>query len=1338
MKSYLLWLDFVVAILLFSDIAANTGGIVSQFHKVYINPGVGQNNYTCLTANDESFPCKTLDFAFGHKNDSTAYILQVSNEELHLSESVTFANMSNLAFIGNHNVSIQCHEEGVGLAFINITEINFTQVTFQYCAAERNSTSRNFTTGGTLYTFLVGLYFYLGQNIRMSRVEVRDSPNAVGVVMYNVRGTNVIEESTFSNNSVHGSYVGGGGFYIEFTFCQPGDSNCTENSEVVPFKNSNYTFMNSKFENNTASNGRGFDSIYITPYKSNHQSFGRGGGLCLYLKGKAKYNTLNINNCTFKNNVAQWGSGVMLEFHDDAAGNKVYFSNCTFKRNYCNFTFDIGTGGGGMRLGHYVFNLNNSLPKQRNVIELEYCNFTSNHAMYGGGISISPASEVYIWIGKIKIRNTRFISNMAKFGSGVHISRYSFSTKGSMLSILMENVTLWNNSVDYFNLLNHQNSSYTIGAGAMYIVGVDVQFAGYFNISYNTGTGLAAAGSSLDFRDSRVTFEGNVGYMGGAVALLGTSRIIIDNFTTMTFSCNRAKALGGAMFVRYVEMDHLQTFFNCFIQHSQPFLTPDDWEANFTFINNADFNGRRPNSIHSTTTLPCSWAGGVMYTYDRNKTFCWQNWNYFRNDSKTNCSNEVTSEPGHIDPHNKDGLTYTVAIPGREFKLPILVSDDYGKDLTETTLFSSTVSNDKVEGSEYFWGGKATLQGNASNVSLSLESVGDLIWKTEVDVHLQPCPLGLQGNDCSCPRVELLYGGILTCDPQSHLVRMRNEHWIGQFKAGQYAAGLCPPGFCNNTENYFIDLPKDNNASKLEAKVCEDNRIGTLCGGCLKEYGPAVNSLSFDCVVCNSTNIASNIAKYASAIYVPLMAMTVILILFDIRLTTGPANGFILFSQMVTTTFALGAYGQIPFNKITNNTYSILQKMYSVPYGIFNLELGENLLSSFCISSKHTALTVLALDYVVASFPMLMIAFIMVCLKLKDFCFSKCFRKVRFCLRVDITPALLPAFASFLLLSFHKFSLTAFYLMSTQTLINESSEVVSVRVYYDGQRESTESNYVFLYLLPSVFVTLALFIVSVLLLSYPVLLLEKCLSKIKIFWKIYPVDKIHLFMDTFCGCYKVKMRFFAGLYFFFRLTINMAYILSDEWIVQFVVQQIACTVMGILVAIFQPYSEKFLNYVDAMMFTNLAILNTLSLYLFFNPETSYNSMALVFAIQYILTFFPLIYMIGYVAIYICKKKFLKVIRSNFKLKAVTLHSPTRNGSSNVSATGSKLLWLTQSADEELFARERKSIQRNQTWNIAKSSTSSNQSSNKGSTQSSDRTAYGTMSTAASSSTTAIQ
>jgi len=205
-----------------------------------------------------------------------------------------------------------------------------------------------------------------------------------------------------------------------------------------------------------------------------------------------------------------------------------------------------------------------------------------------------------------------------------------------------------------------------------------------------------------------------------------------------------------------------------------------------------------------------------------------------------------------------------------------------------------------------------------------------------------------------------------------------------------------------------------------------------------------------------------------------------------------------------------------------------------------------------------------------------------------------------------------------------------------QPLYNENgTKIFPKRVYFAGNYKATDTDYIFKYCLPaSVCFATFVAIPPLLLLGYPVKWLEWCLSKVECLWRIYPVDKVHILLDTFQGCYRNKMRFFAGLYFLFRLIFYVTYIVTDTYIQQFIIQQVACTVFIVLIALCQPYTKdnKIFNYVDMLMFTNLAILNALSWYLYHfaqdNPGQPLSTS--VFVIQYILVFLPLLYMIAYV------------------------------------------------------------------------------------------------------------
>ena len=152
----------------------------------------------------------------------------------------------------------------------------------------------------------------------MQSVIVKNSPSAIGVVMYDTGGTNQITDCQFYNNSVFypventaSPYGGGGGLYVEFTYCKPGSTDCGKDDVSQKITRSKYQFTRCTFKNNVAN-----DSVvnplvnYIVPSTSNHMAFGRGGGLSIFVNGDSHSNTFNVMNCTFSGNKAAWGGGL--------------------------------------------------------------------------------------------------------------------------------------------------------------------------------------------------------------------------------------------------------------------------------------------------------------------------------------------------------------------------------------------------------------------------------------------------------------------------------------------------------------------------------------------------------------------------------------------------------------------------------------------------------------------------------------------------------------------------------------------------------------------------------------------------------------------------------------------------------------------------------------------------------------------------------------------------------------------------------------------------------------------------------------------------------------------
>ena len=1219
-------------------------------HVINIDSEKGNNTQECI---DGIVPCMNLSFAFQreYRRNSTQYVLLPGTHYLDNSTyNSPFTNLADFAIVGNGSDSvIECNAPNSSLAFVAVSNVYLERVTFSHCAGLRNSTSRNFTFASTsnftMQKTQAALYFYLCSNVSMNLVTVTNSRNATGVIMYNTVGSNTIVESTFSYNTVEVSslYPGGGGFYVEYTYCAPGDETCTnEESNTTSNHNASYFFSNCTFAHNEADSiDSSNHSTYILPLGRNHIAFGRGGGLSIFFNGHAFGNQVNINDCHFVNNTALWGGGLFVEFHDSAGDNHVTVSNSALLENKCSSTSESGTGGGGMRIGHYVYG--EAVGHTGNSIVLTDCHFCNNSALNGGALSVSPTLQdtVSNQLAFINISFSHFEYNTARLGAAVHIAKFALIVKGYMLRINFAGCYFINNSMRYTKI----DSPYQAGVGSVYVNGIFISFRENVSFTGNSGSALAVVGTSVDFMNCSALFELNRGSKGGGIALLGTSAILINESTAMVFLNNTADIQGGAIYNKYIERENFATYANCFIRHYDPTLQANDWGANFVFIGNRDSNGK--NAIYSTSILPCTWAGGsINIAGGTHEIFCWTDWN-------NDCTEELSSEAGNINYTNpNDKLLKT--FPGQPFYLPLVIKDDLNHNVSTQTVFVAT-SNDtavaEIEPSFTYVSGEtlAVTGMEDKNFTLELDSAGDRVWHVQFTVELQRCPPGFMANNtnststCVCsPNIYL--ESPVDCDFKSFKANLSNGYWMGVVPDySKPVVARCPPSFCyiNTNQSSFL-LPQS--IDELDALICgRIHRTGILCGRCGDGYGIAVNSETFDCVPCNDTNTAVNATYYVLSLYLPLTILFAVIILFKIRLTTGPANAFIIYSQVVSSTFSLDAERQIPLNTITNNSTDLLMA-YTLPYGIFNLEFIENIISPFCLGTHLNTLDVIALNYVVALFPLLMIIIIVLIMKLKG-CFTDLLLKLtrhrtaripsRLQRRWRIGDSLVHAFAAFLLLSYNKFCLISSFLVIYQSFYDENGNKIGPdRVYFAGNYRTTDQEYILKYSLPAgiVFATFVA-IPPLLLLEYPVKWLEWCISKVECLWRLYPVDKVHILLDTFQGCYRNKMRFFAGLYFLFRLILYVAYILTETWTQQFI-QQVACTIFIVLIALCQPYTEenRIFNYVDMLMFTNLAIVNALSWYLYnfaqANPGEPLPTLA--FVIQYVLVFLPLLYMIAYV------------------------------------------------------------------------------------------------------------
>ena len=1346
-------------------------------HTIAIDPDVGKDGEKCIS--NSSKPCQTLAWAFSpqYRRNSTVYLLSEGHHILDRSTD-SFEGMSDLAFVGaSSNVVIHCTADNSGLAFREVSEVCFESLTFFNCSALRYSTStkhKRATNCYEMYQTRVALYFYLCSNVSMVRVNVSHSPDATGVIMYNTNGVNYFQNSTFEYNQLsarEATVPAGGGFYVEFTYCIPTSGDCIckyDNFSDIPAEiarhnsNATYSFEKCEFKNNIAKSvgqkSSQNSSNYIIPYKQSHMAFGRGGGLSIMFKGNASGNRFIVSDCIFRDNRAIWGGGLLVSFMGISLDNALLVTDSSFLNNKCippHKESGHGTGGGGMRIGHNILQTLN-LRSPGNRVTLNRSHFDGNHALSGGGVSVSPALQLYskyLQLITVNITLSTFTHNTARIGFAIEVTLFPIFVRGGVPRVY----------ISYCNFTTNRNSllsegtdilSTETGVGAVYSNGVILHFIGNVRFEKNHGSALAVVRKRVSFENCSAEFVGNSGRVGGAINLLGVSYLLVNDKTVMKFVNNSAEVYGGAINNKYIERENVVTNPNCFVRHIDPFHKPNKWGTKFFFEDNHGGLFHK-DTIHTTSILPCAWPGWGG-AGNASSILCGRNWVYLRHNRATNCDSEIRTGAGSIDytplnvgnvsecstaslstrSHSQHSSLSQVesqvieAVPGKPFELPLLVRDDLCHNISTTTVFAARVVDSEVSQVDprfvYTSGGYLQLNGVSDNmVELHLDTINDRTWHVELHVRLLPCPPGFvlsndtPRKDSTCVCNSQNYQKRLRCEQSDFHAFLRNGYWIGTTPEsnGSLVVSLCLPGYCTTNDSAdYVMLPDELDS---QDKVCV-NRVGVLCGQCVPEYGPAVNRRDFRCVLCNATNIAAHATYYVLSVYLPLFILFTGIIVFNVRLTTGPANAFILYSQIIASTFDLTGDNHIPLNVITSSTSALLAA-YRIPYGVFNLDFLENFVKPLCLGSGLNSLDALQLDYIVAMFPLLMILLVLLVLSFKSRCgIGRLFHMQRHQALHDYTSvpnhsptegqpsrrlktrkclcrwfrdwqageSLLHAFSAFLLLSYTKFALTSSYIVNLHPILSaDGSQVGPRRAYYAGYFTEHDPLYLLRYYIPSCLVIVIISILPIMLLGYPIIWLEKCLYKVEWLWRWYPVTKIHIFMDTFQGCYRDDRRFFAAVYFLFRLTINVGYILTDTWLQQFVVQQIACTVFIVIFVLCWPYREEkwIFNYVDFLMLTNLAIVNALSLYLFAFSQTNH-SLPLptsAFVFQYILVFLPLMYMLLYVVWCVLKPtqkekiaKFVTKMCGNVKQKtrqrgilrqtstpssnAVTVDTPTSN------------------------------------------------------------------------------
>ena len=421
--------------------------------------------------------------------------------------------------------------------------------------------------------------------------------------------------------------------------------------------------------------------------------------------------------------------------------------------------------------------------------------------------------------------------------------------------------------------------------------------------------------------------------------------------------------------------------------------------------------------------------------------------------------------------------------------------------------------------------------------------------------------------------------------------------------AGATEYGDCPYiAHYSNTTNvknvFYNQLP--SNVSLVNEFMCGPlNREGPLCEKCKDGYGIALYSYTLKCSKCWGHGYGW-VLYYFLELF-PITVMYFLVVIFHIRATASPLSALVFMSQIVVYTVRLN----VPFhmyieNEVTGFSYVAL-KVLLILCGIWSLDFFRSVIPPFCVSSNIKTVHALALEYLVAFYPIFLILLTYVCIKLHDNNFRlvvwvwKPFHRhfVYLRRRWDSTASIINAFTTFLLLSFSKILFVSFTLLHYFHIYLNQYLPEKCVLYYDPTVECNTQEFItFMVIGLSV---LAIFIgfPTSLLILYPTRLFRRFISCCGFRrW-----HALHMFVESFQGQYKDgtngthDFRMASASFLILRILI-LALFLNHNRLPSHTseLQGVLFVCASSFHAITRPYKLNFMNNVDIVILFLLEIL----------------------------------------------------------------------------------------------------------------------------------------------------
>ncbi len=821
--------------------------------------------------------CRTLDFVFnggsGMKNNT---LVNIYPGTYHLRNNTNFKYVSNIALVGL-NVSnrpvIYCLGSDVGISFERSENLRLHGLELRNCQVNRNS------------SLVSALHFIYSKNINISAARfVNNQGKAIS--MWDIGGKIEMRSVVFENNtSIHS----GGGVYIEFTKCGALDSvGCSTQPEQQNYiHNNSFIFTNCQFYSNNY-DLKFFQHGRILPDFIDSK-FTKGGGLTVFLWGNASSNAFHIYNCKFRNNLASWGGGMNIDMHDKTNNNIFLLDNKTdFINNSASYA------GGAVNVGLLFYNRYSF--RKFNKITFNNSTFLWNKAIWGGAVSVRGTTRLLKHpenqeIKSLFFKRCTFLQNYATVGSafGLSTDNLNLNPVGTGISygIVFDYCWISNNEIIW------TEDDRVIGQGALYAE-ESMMFFRETHFYTNDGTAVVLDSSSFSV-SGNVTFQGNTGLKGGAMALYGNSWVLLRNGSTLVFKRNQALEKGGAIYVHSPGPSRLAfkttklMIGRCFLRYEDPNVDHNDWNTTLHFINNTAPQSCG-NSLFANTLQTCRFPGEPRRG---NTTLIWS---IMRYSLSGNGSPEIATEAVEI---VADIQEWHVS-PSIPFAPRVTLLDERNNSVYGTikvNISSHNANKVSLKNSVFLVKDKipyVRILGNTRskfNISF-MTTAGQAVMTNTQSQSLSNCPPGFSYKDgiCKCQSDKT---GITRCDDFN--VYILKGYWLGFDPNNPNSAILkpCPLHYCRDCSK---EKKMNYECKYVAGNMCRPNRTGVLCSQCKRNTSVVLGSE--ECKECSNIYLLLIIPMVLAA-----SLFVIVVMYFNFDFFSGYLNAYLYAYQTVNLMF---------------------------------------------------------------------------------------------------------------------------------------------------------------------------------------------------------------------------------------------------------------------------------------------------------------------------------------------------------------------------------------------------------------------------------------------------